>query len=202
MLPILFTTLKRCLGTEDTKCWSFSGVSLSHSACKQVLRGVTVQGIRCRIFCFKTCHTFSIGDKPAQSVKPPHTLLPQPCLCNVCRMWFCIVLLKYALAFLERMTSWRQHILLENLYFSALMVLSQKCKLPLPRALTQPYTMTDPGNSLDGPFLLWSGAHGVHFFQKRPEILICLTTIHISTVWGSIPDASEPREVDSASGHG
>ena len=28
---------------------------------------------------------------------------------------------------------------------AALMVPSQKCKLPLPRALTQPHTMTDPG---------------------------------------------------------
>src|SRR4029434_7101527 len=36
--------------------------------------------------------------------------------------------------------------------------------------------------------------HRVHFFQKRPEILLCLTTIHISTVRWSIPDASEPRE--------
>ncbi len=31
-----------------------------------------------------------------------------------------------------------------SMYFSALMVPSQKCKLPLPRALTQPHTMTDP----------------------------------------------------------
>ncbi len=59
-----------------------------------------------------------------------------------------------------------------SMYFSALMVPSQKCKLPLPRALTQPHTMTDPGfglvagNSLDDPFLLWSGAHGVHSSQK------------------------------------
>src|SRR4029434_5150670 len=41
-----------------------------------------------------------------------------------------------------------------SMYFSALMVPSQKCKLPLPSALTQPHTMTD---SLDGPFLLLSG---------------------------------------------
>ncbi len=59
-----------------------------------------------------------------------------------------------------------------SMYFSALMVPSQKCKLPLPRALTQPHTMTDPafglvaGNSLDDPFLLWSGAHGVHSSKK------------------------------------
>ncbi len=42
------------------------------------------------------------------------------------------------------------------------------------------HTMTDPGfglvagNSLDDPFLLWCGAHGVHSSQKIPEILIHL----------------------------
>ncbi len=63
MLPFLFTTLKRRLGTEDTKWWSVSGVILSHSSCKQVLRWATVRGLRCRILRFKMCHTFSIGDR-------------------------------------------------------------------------------------------------------------------------------------------
>ncbi len=43
-------------------------------------------------------------------VKYPYPLPPQPGLCNVCRMWFCIVLLKYAWTSLETMSSWRQHI--------------------------------------------------------------------------------------------
>ncbi len=63
MLPFLFTTLKRRLGTEDTKWWSVSGVILSHSSCKQVLRWATVRGLRCRILRFKMRHTFSIGDR-------------------------------------------------------------------------------------------------------------------------------------------
>ncbi len=46
----------------------------------------------------------------------PYPLPPQPGLCNVCRMWFCIVLLKYAWTSLEKMSSWRQHIVLQNLY--------------------------------------------------------------------------------------
>ncbi len=63
MLPVLFTTLKRRLGTEDTKWWSASGVILSHSSCKQVLRWETVRGLRCRILRFKMRNTFSIGDR-------------------------------------------------------------------------------------------------------------------------------------------
>ncbi len=49
-------------------------------------------------------------------VKYPYPLSPQPGLCNVCRMWFCIVLLKYAWTSLEKMSSRRQHIVLQNLY--------------------------------------------------------------------------------------
>lgn len=46
-MPFLFTTLRRCWGTEDTKWWSVSGGILSHSFCKQVLRCPTVRGPRC-----------------------------------------------------------------------------------------------------------------------------------------------------------
>ncbi len=94
-----------------------------------------------------------------------------------------------------------------SMYFSALMVPSQKCKLPCQGHWHNPIPWQTlafglvAGNSLDDPFLLWSGAHGVHSSQKIPEILIHLTTVHVSTVWWSIPDASEPREVDGASGH-
>ncbi len=211
MLPFLFTTLKRRLGTEDTKWWSVSGVILSHSSCKQVLRWATVRGLRCRILRFKMRHTFSIGDRfgtAGRSVKYPYPLPPQPGLCNVCRMWFCIVLLKYAWTSLEKM-SWRQHIVLQNLYvlFSINGAITEVQVTFAKGTDTTPYHdrpwLLDLllGNSLDDPFLLWSGAHGVHSSQKIPEIPIHLTTVHVSTVWWSIPDASEPREVDGASGH-
>ncbi len=119
MLPFLFTTLKRCLGTEDTKWWSVSGVILSHSSCKQVLRWATVRGLRCRILRFKMRHTFSIGDRSGLQAGQSSTrtlFLRSQDFCNVCRMWFCIVLLKYAWTSLEKMSSWRQHIVLQNLY--------------------------------------------------------------------------------------
>ncbi len=177
MLPFLFTTLKRRLGTEDTKWWSASGVILSHSSCKQVLRWATVRGLRCRILRFKMRHTFSIGDRSGLQAGQSSTrtlfLHSQDfVMCAECGF---------------ALSCWNMHgrpwkrCLLEgsilcskiSMYFSALMVPSQKCKLPLPRALTQPHTMTDPGfwlvagNSLDDPFLLWSGAHGVHSSQKN-----------------------------------
>ncbi len=114
MLPFLFTTLKRRLGTEDTKWWSVSGVILSHSSCKQVLRWATVRGLRCRILRFKMRHTFSIGDRSGLQAGQSSTrtlfLRSQDFVLS------CIVLLKYAWTSLEKMSSWRQHIVLQNLY--------------------------------------------------------------------------------------
>ncbi len=149
MLPFLFTTLKRCLGTEDTKWWSVSGEILSHSSCKQVLRWATVRGLRCHILRFKMRHTFSIGDRSGLQAGQWSTrtlfLRSQDfVMCAECGF---------------ALSCWNMHgrpwkrCLLEgsilcskiSMYFSALMVPSQKCKLPLPRALTQPHTMTDPG---------------------------------------------------------
>ncbi len=204
MLPFLFTTLKRRLGTEDTKWWSVSGVILSHSSCKQVLRWATVRGLRCRILRFKMRHTFSIGDRSGLQAGQSSTrtlfLRSQDfVMCAECGF---------------ALSCWNMHgrpwkrCLLEgsilcskiSMYFSALIVPSQKCKHnPIPWQ-TLAFGLV-AGNSLDDPFLLWSGAHGVHSSQKIPEILIHLTTVHVSTVWWSIPDASEPREVDGASGH-
>ncbi len=211
MLPFLFTTLKRRLGTEDTKWWSVSGVILSHSSCKQVLRWATVRGLRCRILRFKMRHTFSIGDRSGLQAGQSSTrtlfLRSQDfVMCAECGF---------------ALSCWNMHgrpwkrCLLKgsmlcskiSMYFSALICHHRSASYlcqghwhnPIPWQ-TLAFGLV-AGNSLDDPFLLWSGAHGIHSSQKIPEILIHLTTVHVSTVWWSIPDASEPREVDGASGH-
>ncbi len=216
MLPFLFTTLKRRLGTEDTKWWSVSGVILSHSSCKQVLRWATVWGQQYLYGVNSICMgstVFALQNAPhilywrqvgtaGRPVKYPYPLPPQPGLCNVCRMWFCIVLLKYAWTSLEKMSSWRQHIVLQNLYvlFSINGAITEVQVTFAKGTDTTPYH-DRPWLDLVFGLLLWSGAHSIHSSQKIPEILIHLTTVHVSTVWWSIPDASEPREVDGASGH-
>ena len=74
-------------------------------------------------------------------VQHPHTLLPQPCLWNVCRMVLhCLVEICMGCR-LEGSICCSKI----SMYFSAFMGPSQKCNLPLPRALTHPHTMTDPG---------------------------------------------------------
>ncbi len=145
MLPFLFTTLKRRLGTEDTKWWSVSGVILSHSSCKQVLRWATVRGLRCRILRFKMRHTFSIGDRSGLQAGQSSTrtlfLRSQDFV-----MWFCIVLLKYAWTSLEKMSSWRQHIVLQNLYVHfCINGAITEVQVTFAKGHWQPHTMTDPG---------------------------------------------------------
>ncbi len=193
MLPFLFTTLKRRLGTEDTKWWSVSGVILSHSSCKQVLRWATVRGLRCRILRFKMRHTFSIGDRSGLQAGQSSTctlfLRSQDfVMCAECGF---------------ALSCWNMHgrpwkrCLLEgsilcskiSMYFSALWChhrsASYLCQGPWHNPIpwqTLAFGLV-AGNSLDDPFLLWSGAHSVHSSQKIPEILIHLTTVHVSTVW-------------------
>ncbi len=120
MLPFLFTTLKRRLGTEDTKWWSVSGVILSHSSCKQVLRWATVRGLLCRILRFKMRHTFSIGDRSGLQAGQSSTrtlfLRSQDfVMCAECGFALSCWNM-YAWTSLEKMSSWRQHIVLQNLY--------------------------------------------------------------------------------------
>lgn len=133
--------------------WGTTVVILSQSSCKpKLLRCATVWRLRSCILHFKL-----------------HC-------CNVCSMWYWVVLLKCAWAF------WRLRMLDENLlYFSALMVPSQKWTLLLAKPLvknpkTQPHTMTDSGfwtcDSQDGVLPLWYEEHNIHFFKKRPDILI------------------------------
>lgn len=139
MLPFLLATPKRHLDWrhEAMKCLrcSFGPFFLQTSlkVCKST-------GPFCRI---RDWGWVRAAGRPVQ-----HPLLLLSCL--LCRMWFCIVLLKYAWASLEEMSTWRQHIVKAaycsnfTVYFSVLMVPRQKCKAPL-QGHWQPYPMTDPG---------------------------------------------------------
>lgn len=77
-LKYLYSFSQQYFVTRDTKWWSVSGVILSYSFWKQVLSCGTLQGC-CDISLFK------ILQRPVQYL---YILLPQPCLCNVCSMWY------------------------------------------------------------------------------------------------------------------
>ncbi len=81
MLPFLFTTLKRRLGTEDTKWWSVSGVILSHSSCKQSLKVGNSTGSSLSHFALQNAphilYWRQVGTA-GRPVKYPYPLPPQP----------------------------------------------------------------------------------------------------------------------------
>ena len=80
---------------------------LSHSLCKHILKCTTVQ------FSFQNfSHILSWAKVTTTSRTIMHLLLPQPCYCNVCKMWFCIVLLKNEWMRLEKILSQRHCLLL------------------------------------------------------------------------------------------
>ena len=147
MLPFLLTTLKRCSGVEESKQWKVSVVILSTLPEQQ---------------------HFLLG-----TIRPfpyLHPFLPQPCFCNVCTMWFCIVLLKIVL-----MLSWRLP--------SPIMLPSQKSDA-LSRTLMQHNTSTTPDfwtcNSTVWNYLsIIDLDHFVVFYlsikKRRAGILIFLT---------------------------
>ncbi len=206
MLPFLFTTLKRRLGTEDTKWWSVSGVILSHSSCKQVLRWATVRGLRCRILHFKMRHTFSIGDRSGLQAGQSSTrtlfLRSQDfVMCAECGFALSCwnMHMKYEIL---------QHIVLQNLY----VLFSINGAITEVQVTFAKGTDTTPYH--DRPWLLdlllvtvW-----MILFFFGPEHTASIPPKKYLKYWfiwpqytfplcGSIPDASEPREVDGASGH-
>ncbi len=142
-------------------------------------------------------------------VKYPYPLPPQPGLCNVCRMWFCIVLLNM------HGRPWKRCLLEGSILCSKNLYVLFSINGAITEVQVTFAKGTDTTPYHDRPWLLdlllvtvWM----ILFFfgpertasippKKIPEILIHLTTVHVSTVWWSIPDASEPREVDGASGH-
>lgn len=83
------------------------------------------------------------------------------------------------------MSSWRQHVVLQILCDGAI----KEMQVTFTKG-----TDTDSILLTDLVFGLIAGNSLVHFSQTIHEILIHLTTF-------PIPDASEPREVDGASGH-
>ncbi len=148
MLPFLFTTLKRRLGTEDTKWWSVSGVFVPFFLQTSLKVGNSTGSSLSHFALQNAPHILywrQVGTA-GRPVKYPYPLPLQQdfVMCAECGF---------------ALSCWNMHgrpwkrCLLEgsilcskiSMYFSALMVPSQKCKLPLPRALTQPHTMTDPG---------------------------------------------------------
>ena len=143
------TTLNKCLGTEDTNCWSFVGGILSHSCLMYSFSCSTVRGLRCRILRFIMRHTFSMGDRSGLQAGQSSTRTLLLRSHAVVKRAECGLALS---CWNKQGRPWKRHCLDGSMccsktcmYISALMVPSQMCKFPMPLALTQPHTITDAG---------------------------------------------------------
>lgn len=61
--PLLFITVCKCLGTEETSCLSLGIGMFSHSCQIQASRCSTVLGLLCWIFLFMMHQIFSMGER-------------------------------------------------------------------------------------------------------------------------------------------
>ena len=107
--------LKRYSGSEDTKKWKISVVNFLNFSCKLILGCAAELSCHCSIFTLKIVHICW----RLKAVQLQDSLLPEPCLCNVCRMWFCRVLLrkkKKRKIFIENTPGEIQHIFLFSLF--------------------------------------------------------------------------------------
>lgn len=123
---------------------------------------------------------------------------------HMLRMWVGAVLLEWGECPWNRQMSKRQHILLQNVYLSALLVPSEMCKVPVPRALAQPKITSQmpafelcAGNNMDGAFLkAWRTQHAWfskaiwNIFRPKDTSPLCASPSQMS---------SGPREVSSIS---
>ncbi len=144
MLPFLFTTLKRCLGTEDTKWWKCFRCNFVPFFLQTSLKVGNSTGSSLVHFALQNAphilYWRQVGTA-GRPVKYPYPLPPQPGLCNVCRCGFAL-------------SCWNMHgrpwkrclfegsILCSKIssYFSALMVPSQKWQVTFAKGTdTTPY---------------------------------------------------------------
>ncbi len=147
MLPFLFTTLKRRLGTEDTKWWSVSGVILSHSSCKQVLRWATV-----RVFVMCAECGFALSFEICMDVPGKMSSWRQHIVLQISMYFFSIngAITEVQVTFARALTQ--------------------------PHTMTDPGFGLVAGKSLDDSFSLWS-EHTASIPPKNTWILIHLTTL-------------------------
>ncbi len=147
--PLLFITVCKRLGTEETSCSSLGIGMLSHSCLIQTSSCSTVLGLLCRIFLFMMRQMFSMGERSGLQAGHFSTRI------LLLRSHDVVIDALCGLA----LSCWTMQGLLWKrwrlggsiccsrtwIYLSALMVPFQMCKLPMPHALMQPHTTRDAG---------------------------------------------------------
>ncbi len=147
--PLLFITVCKRLGTEETSCSSLGIGMLSHSCLIQASSCSTVLGLLCRIFLFMMRQMFSMGEISGLQAGHFSTRILLLRSHDVVIDAVCGLALS---CWKMQGLPWKRRRLDGSIcysrtwiYLSALMVPFQMCKLPMPHALMQPHTIRDAG---------------------------------------------------------
>ncbi len=137
--PLLFITVCKRLGTEETSCSSLGIGMLSHSCLIQASICSTVLGLLCRIFLFMMRQMFSMGERSGLQAGHFSTRILLLRSHDVVIDAVCGLALS---CWKMQGLSWKRWRLDGSIccsrtwiYLSALMVPFQMCKLPMPHAL-------------------------------------------------------------------
>ncbi len=136
--PLLFQTVWRRLGIEVMSFLEFGvGIWSPILGLIQVSSCWRVRGRLWHIFRLMMIQMFSIGERSGLQAGQFSTwtlLLPKPCCCNSCSMWFSIKDVVWSICCSKTF-----------IYLSACIVPSRTCKLPIPFAIMHPHTIRDAG---------------------------------------------------------
>ncbi len=147
-IPLLFITVCKRLGTEETSCSSLGIGMLSHSCLIQASSCSTVLGLLCRIFLFMMRQMFSMGERSGLQAGHFSTWIllrsHDVVIDAVCGLALSCWKMQ-GLPWKRRRLDGSIWCSRTWIYLSALMVPFQMCKLPIPHALMQPHTIRDAG---------------------------------------------------------
>lgn len=137
----LLTTLFKAFGHWRLSWLNLASRIFPNSSIMQVFSCAIIRDLHCRSFI--TRHTFSVGDRwrtAGRSGKHTYSVFTQQPTCNPNRMQFSIVLLEnngiegHSICYFKICT-----------YFSAWMMTSQICNLPMLWALAHPHSIINAG---------------------------------------------------------
>ncbi len=146
--PLLFITVCKRLGTEETSCSGLGIGMLSHSCLLQASSCSTVLGLLCRIFLFMMRQMFSMGERSGLQAGHFSTRLllrsHDVVIDAVCDLALSCWKMQ-GLPWKRRRLDGSICCSRTWIYLSALMVPFQMCNLPMPHAFMQPHTIRDAG---------------------------------------------------------
>lgn len=195
-------TLKRCLGTEDTRQFQmlflFQEPTCCFSFCKLILICAKMESLSKKFFTLFLLRTaqdsWQTGPVPIPSSSAAMPLICADCFASLKNAWMSLEnVIKAAYVTLKSLCNFLHY----YCHYRRVKYLCwRRWSNPTP---WQTLTFRLVDKSLSGPSCLWSMA-SISFFKKKLENWFSWPQYTCILGWWSIPDAYKPRGVNAASG--